>query len=239
MIDTSAFYVVPMDQSQESKNFLIKAIKNLKPRYLFLTELKRPNAQLSQGERFIKDKLEFGVIEPYDIKYETDVVKAMRADEYNQSYIDLLDVALKNYVHLFSYLGKEEPYRYDENKTFVQNASIFQNYEANLYHIVGSLIKKAISGPVLMTIDVLHLRNVKSYRYPGTPQIPKLFEGKVMRYKTRVGLPIILNPKLINDLDKWIRKDNYELEQLSDDECPFKKKSVRMPREHVWDPSER
>ena len=76
-----------------------------------------------------------------------------------------------------------------------------------------------------MTIDVLHLRNVKSYRYPGTPQIPKLFEGKIMRYKTRVGLPIILNPKLIKDLDKRLRKDNYELEQLSDDECPFKKRS--------------
>lgn len=239
MIDTSAFYVVPMDQTQESKNFLIKSIKNLKPRYLFLTELKRPNAQLSQGERYIKDKLEFGVIEPYDIKYDTEVVKALKADVYNQPYLDLLSIALKYQVHIFSYLGKDEPYRWDDTKTFTQNASIFQNYEADLYHVIGSLLRKSITGPIIMTIDVLHLRSFKSYRYPGALQIPKLFEGKIKRYRNRVGVPTILNPKLIKNLDKKIRKDNYELEQDDSQDYPFKKGSIRMPREHVWSPGER
>ena len=224
-------YIVPTDDTEESMEFLKKTIAKIKPRYLFTHLLRKE--KVAYARQFTRDKIEYSFISPYDVKHNTDNVIKVKSDKYCEKYLWLLDLCCKYYTGIYPYLFMDIPFTYNKEAGIVSNSSRFITYETKLYTTFIAMMGRYIQGPVVMTIDAIHLRNVMSYRYPGNARIVNLLFGKYQT-KNRLGTPVILNQELIDKLDKSLRIDNYYLEaNQGAGLAMFKRKKTLMAREHV------
>lgn len=224
-------YIVPTDDTEESMEFLKKMIAKIKPRYLFTHLLRKE--KVAYTRQFTRDLIEYAFISPYDIKYNTDNVVKVRNDKYCEKYLWLLDLCCKYYTGIYPYLFTDVPFKYNKEAGIVSNSSRFSNYETKLYTLFRAMMGRYIQGPIIITIDAIHLRTVMSYRYPGVPKIPNLLVGKYQT-KNRLGTPVLLNAEVIQRLDKSLRIDNYYLEANHGAGLAlFGRKKTLMARENV------